>query len=265
MKTSILTTLGLCILYASFSNESPVEQPCGHCQSWDTQCYNDCLDLEGAGAARNEGPACALIRVCIKRGHQSKMCQGIPKTLPQRCRGPPPPPPPPPPPSSPPPPPSSPPPPPSSSCSCNGKQFKGPGNYPFGECITTDPKNGQYYCYVNSNTGCNDKKKSNRQANLYYSYEACAMQRGNGQFSPLEDEDCYSRCIGTEFEEQCLESCNYGIDPNYSENVATCSCENWDDVCWDNCLHGTDTNFSGNVATCSCEDWDDECYDKCLK
>jgi len=212
MKTSILATLGLCILYASLSNESPVEQPCGHCQSWDEQCYADCiLGLE-------EGPPCGKIKVCIKKRHKPAFCQGIPTTLPQRCKKPGP--------EVPPSNSTTPSPPPStSSCSCNGKEFKGPGNYPFGECKVTDPKNGKYYCYVNSNsTGCNDKKKSTRQDNLYYSYKACALLIGSGKFSP------------------------------------DCSCENWDDICWESCLNGIDPNYSGDVATCSCEDWDYECY-----
>ena len=68
-------------------------------------------------------------------------------------------------------------------CKCTPKQFDGPAGLPIGNCLAKDPSNQEYYCYVGQNSGCNDKKLSTREPNLYSSYKACECQRAEGIFA----------------------------------------------------------------------------------
>ena len=62
-----------------------------------------------------------------------------------------------------------------SGCQCNGLQLSdGNSGKQIGQCLTTI--GGKYWCYVNSNSGCLDKRRSSRDSQLEYSFEACKSQ-----------------------------------------------------------------------------------------
>merc|ERR1712203_115296 len=143
------------------------------------------------GAAK-EVP-CALIRVC-QRQPQHVKCKNVPKEMPDRCRHPQPP-------NPRPQPPKPHPQPPTNGCKCLNKELEGPGGLPIGNCLTRDPANGKFYCYVEANNGCSDSKPSRRLHNLIYSYEACRNQRVVDGFSAPEchcqdwDDQCFADCL----------------------------------------------------------------------
>jgi len=82
MKTSIVTTLSLCLLYLCISNSQSLSsiETC-NCESWDEECWDDCLS--GQFAESNTLP-CAKIKACQKF-QQHHECKDVPITLPWRC------------------------------------------------------------------------------------------------------------------------------------------------------------------------------------
>merc|ERR1712008_597960 len=68
-----------------------------------------------------------------------------------------------------------------SGCQCNGLQLPdGNSGRQIGQCLTTI--GGRYWCYVNNNSGCYDKRRSSRNSLLEYSFDAC--QSFSAQFEP---------------------------------------------------------------------------------
>jgi hypothetical protein len=65
-------------------------------------------------------------------------------------------------------------------CKCSGKTFVGPLALPFGHCQTKNPGSKNFYCYVDANSSCPDKKQSGRQQNLFWSEKACDFERACG-------------------------------------------------------------------------------------
>jgi len=82
MKTSIVTTLSLCLLYLCISNSQSLSsiETC-NCESWDEECWDDCLS--GQFAESNTLP-CAKIKACQKF-KQHHICKDVPTTFPWRC------------------------------------------------------------------------------------------------------------------------------------------------------------------------------------
>ena len=111
MKTSIFTTLGLCLLYFGVSYSQPLAgfEDCNcanwddacfdncllyrpaesnafsnfetcNCEDWDDACFDNCLRETG----RNAELPCGLIRIC-QRYPTHHMCTNSPRTIPPRC------------------------------------------------------------------------------------------------------------------------------------------------------------------------------------
>ena len=82
MKTSIVTTLSLCLLYLCISHSQSLSsiETC-NCESWDEVCWDDCLS--GQFAESFSFP-CAQIRSCQKY-LQNPACKDVPTTIPLRC------------------------------------------------------------------------------------------------------------------------------------------------------------------------------------
>ena len=95
MKTSILTTLRLCLLYLCISYSQPLSSTC-NCGSSDDVCWDFCLYttpndpmIQFDDFPESNAIPCGLIRICPKYPQHHK-CKGVPKTIPGRCpRGPP--------------------------------------------------------------------------------------------------------------------------------------------------------------------------------
>merc|ERR1712189_146605 len=59
-----------------------------------------------------------------------------------------------------------------SNCECSDLKLRDSRtNKMIGECLTA--YRGRYWCYVNENSECPDKRKSNREEGLYVSFVAC--------------------------------------------------------------------------------------------
>merc|ERR1712109_289772 len=58
-------------------------------------------------------------------------------------------------------------------CECNLLLLEDRGNRYIGNCQVKGRTNGRYYCYVNPNSQCRDRRPSSRIKGLYYSYDAC--------------------------------------------------------------------------------------------
>merc|ERR1712062_40085 len=69
---------------------------------------------------------------------------------------------------------------PENNCECNGLLIlDGLRNTHVGECLKKDATL-QFFCYVDANSGCHDKRESSRSIGSFYSYKAC-------EFMALED------------------------------------------------------------------------------
>ena len=75
-------------------------------------------------------------------------------------------------------------------CRCSGKTITGPLNLPIGRCLTKDPANNKFFCYINADSSCSDKALSGRKPNLHFSYQACDNDRACELAAP--DYDYYS-------------------------------------------------------------------------
>jgi len=214
-----------------------------------------------------KGMSCGLIRTCLKPGFSKKpICKNAPKKLPARCDDPPPP-----------PPPCNPkktcnPPvgPVNSNCKCLSKELDFAG-LPTGHCLTKDPANDKFYCYVNANS-CGDTKPSKRFHNLYYSYQACWNQRAEGYAAPncdceAWDDQCQTDCLADglyafcEDNPYCWEDM---LSSTASEESTGCGCSDDDDQCWEDCLAGSN---SGQIEPTGCycqEDSDGQCFENCF-
>merc|ERR1712038_1591589 len=253
MQTSIFVVLGL-LLMVYYSNSFP----------------------QFAENAKSQIP-CGRIRVCMKPGFKKKpICKNTPSTLPDRCRSNPPPP--------PPPCPKKPRNPPcggrpgggvNSNCKCLSKELDFAG-LPTGHCLTKDPANDKFYCYVNANS-CGDTKQSKRFHNLHYSYQACWNQRAEGYAAPNcnceeSDVECQSNCIGDICGDNsyCWEDAVSEQDVSYDEYVSNeeCVCEDWDDQCWTDCFSRSENQPESEQfepAGCYCQDdSDDQCFERCF-
>jgi len=255
-------------LKPSFANKpicknAPKKMP-ARCQPGGTGGTGATGGTGGTGDPGNKMP-CARIRVCMKPGISKKpICKDAPKILPARCKGP----------TLPPPPPPCPPkrnptcgndPPITHNprCKCLSKELDGPG-LPIGHCLTKDPANGKFFCYVDANS-CGDTKPSRRFHNLYYSYQACWNQRAEGYAAPNcdcqeSDDQCQSNCLLDVCEENpyCWEDL---LSSTASEDTSSsCDCQDWDDQCWTDCLTASEETGS----SCDCQDWDDQCWTDCL-
>ena len=216
---------------------------------------------------------CGKIRMCLKPKFSKKpICKAAPKELPPRCTDPisvPPPPPP----CSPKKPSSRCPPPDpktyNSGCKCLSKELDGAG-LPIGHCLTKDPANDKFYCYVNANS-CGDTKQSKRFHNLHYSYQACWNQRAEGYAAPncdceKSDVECQSSCIADICGDNpyCWEEVVSEQDVSYDE----CGCKDYDDQCWNDCLSSFENQPESEQfepAGCYCEDDSDEqCFERCF-
>jgi len=86
MKTSILTTLSLCLLYLCISYSQPLSSKC-NCGSSDDSCFDNCLnsnqDYSDYYSESNALP-CGLIRTCPNYRQHPK-CLDVPTTIPGRC------------------------------------------------------------------------------------------------------------------------------------------------------------------------------------
>ena len=246
MQTSIFVVLGL-LLMVYYSNSFP----------------------QFAENAKSQMP-CGRIRVCMKPAFRKKpMCKNAPTTLPDRCKSPPPP---------PPPCPKKPRNPPcdgkpvgpvNSNCKCLSKELDFAG-LPTGHCLTKDPANDKFYCYVNANS-CGDTKPSKRFHNLYYSYQACWNQRAEGYAAPncdceAWDDQCQTDCLADglyafcEDNPYCWEDL---LSSTASEDSTGCGCSDDDDQCWDDCLAGSN---SGQIEPTGCycqDDSDAQCFEHC--
>jgi len=222
---------------------------------------------------------CGKIRLCLKPKFSKKpICKAAPKELPPRCTDPisvPPPPPP----CSPKKPSSRCPPPPPTrvdpECKCLSKELDGAG-LPIGHCLTKDPANDKFYCYVNANS-CGDTKQSKRFHNLHYSYQACWNQRAEGYAAPNcdceeSDVECQSTCIADICGDNpyCWEEVLSEQDVASEQEVSydECFCEDWDDQCWNDCLSRFENQPESEKfepAGCYCQDDSDEqCFERCL-
>jgi len=204
-----------------YSHSFPqLPEECSHCAEDDVTCWENCLIETSADTnyyellienepALASGMSCGLIHTCLipKFGNKPH-CKNAPKKLPASC-GPPPP------------PPTSPPPVaigvnPDPNCQCCSRELDGPGSLPIGHCLTKDPTNNKFYCYVDAHT-CSDSKPSKRFHNLHYSYQACWNQRANGFAAP--------ECNFQEWDYECRSECNA-----HEEIEATsCYCQDDDD------------------------------------
>merc|ERR1711974_281571 len=256
MQTSSFVVLGL-LLMVYYSNSFP----------------------QFAENAKSQMP-CGRIRACMKpASRKNPICKNAPRTLPDRCNSPT---------CKPPPPlpcskkPRNPPcdgkpvGPVNSNCKCLSKELDFAG-LPTGHCLTKDPTNDKFYCYVNANS-CGDTKPSKRFHNLHYSYQACWNQRAGGYAAP--------NCECEEWDVECQSDCIYnGVcedNPYCWEDMLStesdvqayaydgCICEDWDDQCWADCIERDDpiavTNFEQfEPAGCYCQDDSDEqCFEHCL-
>jgi len=220
---------------------------------------------------------CGKIRMCLKPKFSKKpICKAAPKELPPRCTDPkngvvPPPPPP----CNPKKPSSrchSPTPPPGNfnfGCKCLSKELDGAG-LPIGHCLTKDPANDKFYCYVNANS-CGDTKQSKRFHNLHYSYQACWNQRAEGYAAPncdceKSDVECQSSCIADICGDNpyCWEEVVSEQDVSYDE----CGCEDYDDQCWNDCFSSFENQPESEQfepAGCYCQDDSDyQCFERCI-
>jgi len=215
--------------------------------------------------------SCGKIRTCLKPAFSNKpICRNAPQKLPPRCS-------------------SAPPPPPpckrkggcietpdtNIGCKCLSKELDGAG-LPIGHCLTKDPANDKFYCYVNANS-CGDTKQSKRFHNLHYSYQACWNQRAEGYAAPNcnceeSDVECQSNCIGDICGENpyCWEDALKEQDVSYDEYVSydECFCEDWDDQCWNDCFSRSENQPESEqfeLAGCYCQDdSDDQCFERCF-
>jgi len=206
--------------------------------------------------------SCGRIRACMKPAFRKKpICKNAPKKLPARCGDPI----------------TTPPscnpkkqsckppiPPINSGCKCLSKELDFAG-LPTGHCLTKDPANDKFYCYVNADS-CGDTKPSKRFHNLYYSYQACWNQRAEGYAAPncdceSWDDQCQTDCSAEGLYAFCEDNpyCWEDLLSRESDGYDDCICEDWDDQCWTDCFasHETETG-------CDCSDDDDQCWDDCL-
>jgi len=216
---------------------------------------------------------CGKIRLCLKPKFSKKpICKAAPKELPPRCTDPisvPPPPPP----CSPKKPSSRCPPPDPKTynpgCKCLSKELDGAG-LPIGHCLTKDPANDKFYCYVNANS-CGDTKQSKRFHNLHYSYQACWNQRAEGYAAPncdceKSDVECQSSCIADICGDNpyCWEEVVSEQDVSYDE----CGCKDYDDQCWNDCFSSFENQPESEQfepAGCYCQDDSDyQCFERCI-
>jgi len=167
MKTSIGTTLSLCLLCVCISNSQPLSsiETC-NCESWDDVCWDNCLS--GGQVAESKSFPCGQIKACQK--HLEKpACKDVPTTIPAQCRStthsv------------------STTPPPPDrrvesgNACACTGQTVVQNGLV-SGNCNTLGT-NGRYWCYVNFNgfSSCGDETRA-PISGFYISYNACDIQR----------------------------------------------------------------------------------------
>merc|ERR1711915_1111514 len=64
-------------------------------------------------------------------------------------------------------------PPPNPDCTCTELTiFDDRTETNIGNCLTAD-RSGRFFCYVQSTSGCLDKRSSSRVSGLFFSYEAC--------------------------------------------------------------------------------------------
>jgi len=244
MKSSIFMILGL-LLMIHYSNSFPQ-------------------------SAENKMP-CGRIRTCLKPKFSKKaICKDCPNELPPRCKD-----------STPPPPPpcnsdcDGPVTPLDKECKCLSKELDG-ADLPIGHCLTKDPANDKFYCYVNANS-CGDTKQSKRFHNLHYSYQACWNQRAEGYAAPNcdceeSDVECQSTCIADICGDNpyCWEEVLSEQDVASEQEVSydECFCEDWDDQCWNDCLSRFENQPESEKfepAGCYCQDDSDEqCFERCL-
>ena len=131
--------------------------------------------------------------------------------------------------------------------------MKGPGNLPVGHCLTRDPANDKFYCYVDRNNGCRDSKPSRRLPDLFYSYQACVNQRNIGVAAPE---------IGCSDDvEQCWLA-------SLSSTASSENCRDDDEQCW-LALFGSpaqsgNAGFSCKSVDCGCSNDDIDCHIDCL-
>jgi len=166
MKTSIVTTLTLCLLYVCISNSQPLSsfETC-NCESWDEVCWDNCLSGQ---FSESESLPCGLIKACQK--HLEKpACKDVSTTIPAQCRstthsvsttpspsnrrvesG--------------------------NACACTGQTVFLNG-LQAGDCNTVS-RNGRHWCYVNFNGiySCGDETRA-PVSGFYVSYNACDLQR----------------------------------------------------------------------------------------
>merc|ERR1712183_170404 len=252
MQTSIFVVLGL-LLMVYYSNSFP----------------------QFAENAKSQ-MSCGRIRTCMKPAfRRNPICKNAPRTLPDRCNKPI----------------CKPPPPPpcfkkphnrpcnpkrkpvgpvNSNCKCLSKELDFAG-LPTGHCLTKDPANDKFYCYVNAGS-CGDTKPSKRFHNLYYSYQACWNQRAEGYAAPncdceSWDDQCQTDCSAEglyafcEDNPYCWEDLlsresdvqDYGYDDCICEEIFPSR----DDQCWTDC-------FASHETGCDCSDDDEQCWDDCL-
>merc|ERR1711988_498231 len=233
MKTQILffSCLFWCVLHSS---SIPLGGGCENvCTSNDSDCWELCLSSPSFAKACGKINACNKIR---KMDPNNPNCKGVPTTC------------------------GSDPSPPtnrtdtqSGECKCLPKELKGPGNLPVGHCLTRDPANDKFYCYVNRNNGCRDSKPSRRLPDLIYSYQACVNQRNIGVAAPEigcsdDDEQCWLASLSS---------------PATSEN-----CRDDDEQCWLASLSSPaqsgSAGFSCSSVDCGCSNDDIDCHIACL-
>jgi len=249
MKSSIFIVLGL-LLMIHYSNSFP----------------------QLAESKSKIAMSCGKIRTCLKPAFSNKpICRNAPQKLPPRCS-----------PAPPPPPPckckggcTKPETPVNKGCKCLSKELDGAG-LPIGHCLTKDPANDKFFCYVNAKS-CADTKQSKRFHNLHYSYQACWNQRAEGYAAPNcnceeSDVECQSNCIGDICGENpyCWEDALKEQDVSYDEYVSydECFCEDWDDQCWNDCFSRSENQPESEqfeLAGCYCQDdSDDQCFERCF-
>jgi len=163
----------------------------------------------------------------------------------------------------------------SGECKCLPKELKGPGNLPVGHCLTRDPANDKFYCYVDRNNGCQDSKPSRRLPDLIYSYQACVNQRNTGVAAPNkircsdDDEQCWLASLSsTASSENCRDDDEQCWLASLSSPASSENCRDDDEQCW-LALFGSpaqsgSAGFSCKSVDCGCSNDDIDCHIDCL-
>jgi len=163
----------------------------------------------------------------------------------------------------------------SGECKCLPKELKGPGNLPVGHCLTRDPANDKFYCYVDRNNGCRDSKPSRRLPDLIYSYQACVNQRNTGVAAPNkigcsdDDEQCWLASLSsTASSENCRDDDEQCWLASLSSPASSENCRDDDEQCWLALLgspaQSGSAGFSCSSVDCGCSNDDIDCHIACL-